>query len=118
MKIPANRAGLPIPKKARIDTYPVVERYGYVFVFLGDLPESERPPMPRSPLLDRRGIARADGLPDHHRRVRLEGQLRAGAGERRRHGARTVRALRPLRQPRHAEIEDFDVEEIRASAAT
>ena len=51
VKIPANREGLPIPKKARVDTYPVVERYGYVFVFLGDLPEHERPPMPELPLM-------------------------------------------------------------------
>jgi phenylpropionate dioxygenase-like ring-hydroxylating dioxygenase large terminal subunit len=32
-----------IPRRARIDAYPVEERYGLVFVFLGDLPESERP---------------------------------------------------------------------------
>lgn len=32
-----------IPKRARIDAYPVEERYGLVFVFLGDLPEGERP---------------------------------------------------------------------------
>ncbi len=52
VRIPANRADLPIPKKARIDTYPCDERYGYVFVFLGDLPESERPPLPRIDSLD------------------------------------------------------------------
>jgi len=46
VSIPANREGLPIPKKARIDTYPAVERYGMIFVFLGDLPEDERPPVP------------------------------------------------------------------------
>ncbi|MBM4197039.1 MAG: Rieske 2Fe-2S domain-containing protein [Gammaproteobacteria bacterium] len=34
-----------IPGRARIDTYPVEERYGLVHVFLGDLPESERPPI-------------------------------------------------------------------------
>lgn len=52
VKIPANRAGSAIPKKARIDTYPCVERYGYVFVFLGDLPEEERPPVPPLDELD------------------------------------------------------------------
>ena len=46
VSIPANREGLPIPKKARVDTYPCVERYGMIFVFLGDLDESERPPIP------------------------------------------------------------------------
>ena len=52
VKIPANREGLPIPKKARVDSYPVVERYGYLFVFLGDLAEDQRPPIPVLPLLD------------------------------------------------------------------
>jgi len=32
-----------IPAKARVDSYPVVERYGVVFAFLGDLPAPERP---------------------------------------------------------------------------
>jgi len=32
-----------IPDRARIDAYPVEERYGLVFVFLGDLAEEERP---------------------------------------------------------------------------
>ena len=34
-----------IPPRARVDSYPTVEKYGLIFVFLGDLPESERPPM-------------------------------------------------------------------------
>lgn len=34
-----------IPGRTRIDAYPVVERYGLVFCFLGDLPEKERPPI-------------------------------------------------------------------------
>jgi len=32
-----------IPDRSRIDAYPVEERYGLVFVFLGDLPVEERP---------------------------------------------------------------------------
>lgn len=32
-----------VPERARIDAYPVEERYGLIFVFLGDLPEDERP---------------------------------------------------------------------------
>ncbi len=32
-----------VPERSRIDAYPVDERYGLVFVFLGDLPEHERP---------------------------------------------------------------------------
>ncbi len=31
--------------RAQVDAYPVQERYGIVFVFLGDLPEEERPPL-------------------------------------------------------------------------
>jgi len=46
VRIPANQPGRPIPKKARVDSYPVEERYHFVWVFLGDLPEEERPPIP------------------------------------------------------------------------
>jgi phenylpropionate dioxygenase-like ring-hydroxylating dioxygenase large terminal subunit len=34
-----------VPSRGRVDSYPTEERYGLVFVFLGDLPESERPPI-------------------------------------------------------------------------
>ncbi|MCE7901557.1 MAG: aromatic ring-hydroxylating dioxygenase subunit alpha [Gammaproteobacteria bacterium PRO9] len=34
-----------IPARAKVDGYPVQERYGIVFAFLGDLPEAERPPL-------------------------------------------------------------------------
>ncbi|GHJ47989.1 hypothetical protein Cs7R123_53310 [Catellatospora sp. TT07R-123] len=51
-KIPANLPGRAIPKKARVDSYPVQEKYGFVWVFLGDLPESERPPLPVWPEFD------------------------------------------------------------------
>ncbi|MAF83542.1 MAG: hypothetical protein CL797_05505 [Chromatiales bacterium] len=34
------------PARAKIDSYPVYERYGIIFAFLGDLPEAERPPVP------------------------------------------------------------------------
>ncbi|MCK6371653.1 MAG: Rieske 2Fe-2S domain-containing protein [Gammaproteobacteria bacterium] len=34
-----------IPDRTRIDAYPVEEKYGLVWVFLGDLPEAERPPI-------------------------------------------------------------------------
>ncbi|HEX2622792.1 MAG TPA: aromatic ring-hydroxylating dioxygenase subunit alpha [Phototrophicaceae bacterium] len=44
-RIPANIEGRPIPRKARLDKYPTVEKYGFVFAFLGDLPEAERPPL-------------------------------------------------------------------------
>jgi len=44
-RIPTLPDGEKIPASARVDAYPVEERYGLVFVFLGDLPEAERPPI-------------------------------------------------------------------------
>lgn len=35
-----------IPKRARVDSYPTDERWGWIWVFLGDKPEAERPPLP------------------------------------------------------------------------
>lgn len=35
----------PVTARARVDSYPVQEKYGIVFAFLGDLPEQERPPI-------------------------------------------------------------------------
>ena len=45
-KIPSLGLEAGIPALARVDAYPVQLRYGKVWVFLGDLPESERPPLP------------------------------------------------------------------------
>jgi phenylpropionate dioxygenase-like ring-hydroxylating dioxygenase large terminal subunit len=47
--IPANGPGTAIPHKARVETYPVQEKYGLVWIFYGDLPEAERPPIPPLP---------------------------------------------------------------------
>ena len=47
--IPANQPGVPIPKKARVETYPVQEKYGLIWLFYGDLPDAERPPIPHFP---------------------------------------------------------------------
>jgi phenylpropionate dioxygenase-like ring-hydroxylating dioxygenase large terminal subunit len=41
--------------KRRIDAYPVIEKYGLVFAFLGDLPEAERPPIMPIPEWDQEG---------------------------------------------------------------
>jgi phenylpropionate dioxygenase-like ring-hydroxylating dioxygenase large terminal subunit len=41
--------GNKIPDKARVDSYPTEERYGMIWVFMGDLPESERYPIPPFP---------------------------------------------------------------------
>ena len=43
--IPSIGYGTKPPPRAKVDSYPVQEKYGIVFAFLGDLPESERPPM-------------------------------------------------------------------------
>lgn len=51
VRIPAH-PGRSIPRKARVDSYPVQERYGLVWVFMGDLPEAERPPIPDWPEFD------------------------------------------------------------------
>ncbi len=53
VKIPANAKDVPVPKKARVDSYPTQERYGYVWAFLGDIPENERPPIPDLPHFDK-----------------------------------------------------------------
>lgn len=44
--IPSRGEAGPIPRRAMIDAYPTEERYGMIWVFLGDLPESERYPIP------------------------------------------------------------------------
>lgn len=44
-RIPSLGTGASIPGRTRVDSYPVDERYGIVFAFLGDLPEAERPPI-------------------------------------------------------------------------
>lgn len=41
--IPSLGADGNIPSRAKVDSYPVIERYGIVFAFLGDLSETERP---------------------------------------------------------------------------
>lgn len=44
--IPSEEESGKIPDKARVDSYPTEERYGMIWVFLGDQPESERLPIP------------------------------------------------------------------------
>ncbi len=52
VEIPANTEEKGIPQRARVDAYPVEERYGLVWIFLGDLPAAERPPIPTFPEFD------------------------------------------------------------------
>lgn len=60
-KIPANQPGRVIPPKSRVDSYPTVERYGWVWAFMGDLPEDERPPFPELPFAEDPGFRRITG---------------------------------------------------------
>ncbi len=43
--IPSIGYGNKPPARAKVDAYPVQEKYGIVFAFLGDLPEVARPPL-------------------------------------------------------------------------
>jgi len=51
-RIPSLGPKAKIPPRARIDSYPVREKYGLIFVFLGDLPEAQRPPLMEVPEWD------------------------------------------------------------------
>jgi phenylpropionate dioxygenase-like ring-hydroxylating dioxygenase large terminal subunit len=44
-RIPSLGPNAKIPTRARVDAYPVEERWGLIFAFLGDLPEAARPPL-------------------------------------------------------------------------
>ena len=45
IRIPSLGRDGKVPPRAKVDSYPVQEKYGLVFAFLGDLPEAERPPL-------------------------------------------------------------------------
>lgn len=45
VNVPSIGYGMKTPARAKIDSYPVQEKYGIVFAFLGDLPEGARPPL-------------------------------------------------------------------------
>lgn len=45
-RIPSLGDDAKIPARARVDSYPVQERWGYIWAFLGDMPEGERPELP------------------------------------------------------------------------
>jgi len=48
-KIPSEGECFKVPERFKIDAYPVEERYGLVWIFMGDLPEEERYPIPPLP---------------------------------------------------------------------
>lgn len=51
-KIPSEGPEFEVPKRFKVDSYPVEERYGMVWIFMGDLPEEERFPIPPLPEYD------------------------------------------------------------------
>lgn len=48
-RIPSLGSDAKPPGRAKVDAYPTEERYGFIFAFLGDLPEAERPPIMEIP---------------------------------------------------------------------
>lgn len=62
IEIPANPEGRAIPRKARVDAYPSADKYGWIWAFLGDLPEAERPPLPALPHFDNPDLRRTTGI--------------------------------------------------------
>ena len=47
--IPSLGSDAKIPARAKVDSYPTMEKYDLVFAFLGDLPADERPPISEIP---------------------------------------------------------------------
>jgi phenylpropionate dioxygenase-like ring-hydroxylating dioxygenase large terminal subunit len=54
-RIPSLGPNAKIPGRTRIDAYPVEERYGMIFAFLGELSAAERPPIMDVPEYDQEG---------------------------------------------------------------
>ena len=52
VEVPADQAGVPIPKRAKVESFSVEERYGFIWLFVGDLPSEQRPPIPPFPEFD------------------------------------------------------------------
>jgi phenylpropionate dioxygenase-like ring-hydroxylating dioxygenase large terminal subunit len=70
-RIPSLGKDAKIPSRTRIDAYPVEERYGLVFAFLGDLPEAQRPPILEIPTYGKEGWAVSEityEIPVHYER--------------------------------------------------
>ncbi len=53
--VPANQPGVVIPKRARVESYPVQEKYGLIWVFWGDRDPQTCPPLPELPEYDQTG---------------------------------------------------------------
>ncbi len=49
VEIPANQPNALIPQKARVESYSVQEKYGFIWLFWSDLPQENYPPLPSLP---------------------------------------------------------------------
>ncbi len=109
-RIPSLPEETKIPGRARVDSYPVKERYGWVWVFLGDLPEEERPPLPDFPEYDD---------PENYRCIRGEWMWKADYVRVVENGLDFAHApfVHPTFGDRdRAEIHDFEIEQDEWSA--
>ena len=52
INIPANLPNTPIPHRAKVKVYEAQEKYGWVWLFMGDVLETERSPIPELPNFD------------------------------------------------------------------
>jgi len=52
INIPANAPDTPIPQRAKVKVYEAQEKYGWVWLFIGGVPEAERIPIPELPNFD------------------------------------------------------------------
>ena len=48
-EIPANQPGMSIARRAKLRAYPTQEKYGLIWLYLGNLPERQRPGLPSLP---------------------------------------------------------------------
>jgi len=97
IEIPANPRGAPVPKKARVRAYPAEDRYGWIWLFMGDLPEADRPPIPVL-ALRRSCDARGEG------RIPVAGTLQPRRGKQHRYLAPALGpspVYRPSLRPKH-----------------
>lgn len=62
--VPANQPGMVIPRRARVATYPVQEKYGLIWVFWGNQDPLTCPPLPDLPEFDQPGWRTIGG--DYH----------------------------------------------------
>jgi phenylpropionate dioxygenase-like ring-hydroxylating dioxygenase large terminal subunit len=61
VKIPANAAAVGIPSKAKVKAYPVQEKYGWVWVFMGDLEKLNQTSIPELDYLKDPAFAKIEG---------------------------------------------------------